>query len=41
MDFSEKVEEVKNFISKQRAEGGGDLPEDVQGGFHKALGMNW
>ena len=21
--------------------GGGDFPEDVQGGFHKALGMDW
>lgn len=21
--------------------GGGDLPEDVQGGFNKALGLSW
>ena len=35
------MDDVKNFIAKQRADGGGDFPEDVQGGFHKALGMNW
>ena len=41
MDFSENMDSVKDFISKQKADGGRDFPEDVQGGFHKALGMNW
>ena len=41
MDFSENLDAVKSFISKQAASGGNDMPEDVQGGFHKALGMNW
>ena len=41
MDFSENLDAVKTFISKQAASGGNDMPEDVQGGFHKALGMSW
>ena len=41
IDFTENPEIVKSFISKQAASGGGDAPEDVQGGFHKALGMSW
>ena len=41
LDFSENLDAVKVFISKQAASGGNDMPEDVQGGFHKALGMNW
>ena len=43
IDFSENLDTVKNFISKQDAcfSPGNDLAEDVQGGFHKALGMNW
>ena len=32
---------MKNFISHVGASGGNDFPEDVQGGFHKALGLNW
>ena len=41
IDFSENLDIVKTFISKQDASGGNDMPEDVQGGFHKALGMSW
>ena len=41
MDFTNNLGDIKAFISKQPASGGNDMPEDVQGGFHKALGMNW
>ena len=41
IDFTENLDVVKVFISKQSASGGNDMPEDVQGGFHKALGMDW
>lgn len=40
-EFSEDLDDVKKFISSVNASGGGDFPEDVQGGFHKALGMAW
>jgi len=40
-EFSDDLEKVKNYISGVQASGGGDFPEDVQGGFHKALQMNW
>jgi hypothetical protein len=36
-EFSDDLEKVKNYISGVQASGGGDFPEDVQGGFHKAL----
>ena len=29
MDFTENLDAVKDYISKQNAEGGGDMPEDV------------
>ena len=41
IDFTDDLNKVKAFISKQNATGGSDFPEDVQGGFHKALGMSW
>ena len=43
IDFSEDLDIVKSFISKQDAcsSPGNDWPEDVQGGLHKALGMSW
>lgn len=41
MDFSEDLDAVKAFIAKVSADGGGDFPEDVQGGFNKALNMKW
>jgi hypothetical protein len=33
-EFSDNIAEVKKFISCVSASGGGDWPEDVQGGFH-------
>ena len=33
-DFSDDIELVKTFISKQVADGGRDWPEDVQGGLN-------
>ena len=40
-EFSEDIELVKKFISSTQAEGGADMPEDVQGGFNKALNLKW
>jgi hypothetical protein len=40
-DFTEDIEDIKQFISKVTANGGGDFPEDVQGGFDKALKLKW
>lgn len=41
MDFSDDLAAVKTFIGGVSANGGGDFPEDVQGGFNKALNMSW
>lgn len=41
LEFTDDINQVKNFISGVSATGGGDFPEDVQGGFHKALNMKW
>merc|ERR1712135_21145 len=41
MDFSYHTGAVKDFTSSQRASGGGDTPEDVQGGLYQALQLNW
>jgi len=40
-DFSDDIELVKTFISKQVADGGRDWPEDVQGGLNQALKASW
>lgn len=40
-NFTENIDEIKTFIAKVSADGGGDFPEDVQGGFDKAIKMNW
>ena len=40
-DFTENIDLVKKKINEQPASGGGDFPEDVQGGFNKALGLSW
>ena len=40
-EFSKDVQEVKNFISKVTATGGGDFPEDVVGGLRKCLDQTW
>jgi hypothetical protein len=33
-DFTDNINDVKNFISGVQASGGGDEPEDVQGGLN-------
>lgn len=40
-DFSEDLDAVTKFIAKMAANGGGDAPEDVQGGLNQALNMKW
>ena len=40
-DFTSDIDSVKRLIEKQSASGGGDFPEDVQGGYNKALGLSW
>ena len=41
LDFTDNVEEVKEFITKIEAYGGGDEPEDIAGAFEKVLNMKW
>lgn len=41
MPFNENVEEVKTFINKVHADGGGDEPEDMQGGLKLCLLQDW
>jgi len=40
-DFTENIDRVKADIDAQPATGGGDFPEDVQGGFNQALHLAW
>jgi len=40
-DFTYLDQEMKKFISKRKAKGGGDAPEDVQGALHQALNLSW
>lgn len=40
-EFSYDTDHVKKFIAQQSASGGGDAPEDVQGGLRRALDLNW
>jgi len=39
--FTENVTEIKDFVAKVGAIGGGDFPEDVVGGLRKCLDQNW
>ena len=39
--FSEDLDGAVKFIATMRATGGGDAPEDVQGGLNQALKMEW
>ena len=39
--FTQDIVKIKDFISKQKAFGGGDLPEDVVGGMNLALDQDW
>ena len=41
IDFTENVDEVKKFIGKLVAMGGGDTCEDLAGGFQKTLQLSW
>lgn len=40
-DFTYLDTTMKKFISKRKAKGGGDAPEDVQGALHQALNLSW
>jgi molybdenum cofactor biosynthesis enzyme MoaA len=40
-NFSEDLDACTRFIAKMNATGGADFPEDVQGGFNKALNLPW
>ena len=40
-DFTTDLDKIKKYISGVMASGGGDFPEDVQGGFHEALKQQW
>jgi len=40
-DFTYLDDEMKKFISKRKAKGGGDAPEDIQGALFQALNLNW
>ena len=40
-EFTSDLDKIKNFIKNVSASGGGDFPEDVQGGFHEALKQKW
>lgn len=41
MEFTDDIQAVKTFISGTNAEGGGDEPEDLQGGLKLALLQDW
>ena len=40
-DFSENIEDIRNFISNIACYGGGDEPEDLIGALDLSLKMNW
>jgi len=40
-DFSYNSAAVKSFMNGESASGGGDAPEDIQGGLRRALDLNW
>ena len=41
LPFTDNIESVRKFISESKAEGGDDLPEDLQGGLKLALQQDW
>lgn len=41
LDFTPSADEVRSFIDKLAATGGGDIPEDVLGGLQQALNASW
>lgn len=40
-DFTENIDEIRNFINSQIPMGGGDMPEDVVGSWIKVEQLNW
>ena len=40
-DFTDDFTSLENFISKIKADGGGDFPEDIAGALDKALKLSW
>lgn len=40
-DFTENIDEVRNFINSQMPMGGGDMPEDVVGSWLKVEKLSW
>ena len=41
LDFTKSVEEFEDFVGSVSANGGGDGPEDIFGGFQKVLSLTW
>ena len=41
LDFVTSSSEARAFMPTVRAYGGGDIPEDVQGGLKRALSLSW
>ncbi|ETN98747.1 hypothetical protein RFI_38743 [Reticulomyxa filosa] len=41
LDFTENIDEFKDFLGKLKATGGGDDCEDVIGGLEKCVGLTW
>ena len=39
--FTENIEMLKAFVRRQKAEGGGDGPEDICGGLREASALSW
>ncbi|WAO84773.1 Hypothetical protein NCS54_00199700 [Fusarium falciforme] len=41
LDFTTSIDDVRSFIDKFTASGGGDAPEDVLGGIDQAINATW
>jgi hypothetical protein len=41
LDFTTSADDVRAFLAKLRATGGGDAPEDVLGGVRQAINASW
>ena len=41
LDFTTSTDQVFSFLDGLQTQSGQDIPEDVLGGIHKALGMSW
>ena len=40
-DFTDDFDSLENFISGIKAEGGGDVPEDIAGALNEAINLSW